>query len=57
MGKGDLVCSVQQGKEGGGELLGPKLGHALLIDRVGVEVQVGVVDFVVIEGFEVLESY
>ena len=53
MGKGDLVCSVQQGKEGGGELLGPKLGqhpgHALLIDRVGVEVQVGVVDFVVIE--------
>ena len=61
MGKGDLVCSVQQGKEGGGELLGPKLGqhpgHALLIDLVGVEVQVGVVDFVVIEGFEVLESY
>ena len=56
MGKGDLVCSVQQGKESGGELLGPKLGqhpgHALLIDRVGVEVQVGVVDFVVIEGLK-----
>ena len=46
-----LQCSAR--KRGRGELLGPKLGqhpgHALLIDRVGVEVQVGVVDFVVIE--------
>ena len=53
MGKADLVCSVQQGKEGWGELLGPQLGqypvHVLLIDRVGVKVQVGVVNFVVIE--------
>ena len=53
MGKGNLICSIQQGKEGGGELLsfqfGQSPGHFLLIDRVGVEVQMGVVNFVVIE--------
>ena len=53
VGKGDLVCSIQQGKEGRGELLsaqfGQRPGHLLLIDRVGVKVQVGVVNFVVIE--------
>ena len=53
MGKGNLICSIQQGKEGGGELLsfqfGQSPGHLLLIDRVGVKVQVGVVNFVVIE--------
>ena len=53
MGKGNLICSIQQGKEGWGELLsfqfGQSPGHLLLIDRVGVEVQVGVVNFVVIE--------
>ena len=53
MGKGDLVRSIQQGEEGRGELLGSQLGqrpgHVLLIDWVGIEVQVGVVDFVVVE--------
>ena len=53
MGKGNLICSIQQGKEGGGELLsfqfGQSPGHFLLLDRGGVEVQMGVVNFVVIE--------
>ena len=53
MCKADLICGIQQGKEGGGELLGIQFsqrpGHFLLIDWVGVKVQVGVVNFVVIE--------
>lgn len=56
MGKGDLVRSIQQGKEGRGELPGPQFiqrpGHVLLIGWIGVEVQVGVVDLVVIEGLK-----
>lgn len=52
MGKGDLVRSIQQGEEGRGELLGSQLGqrpgHVLLIDWVGIEVQVGVFNFVVV---------
>ena len=42
MCKADLICSVQKGKEGGGELLSPQFGqspgHFFLIFRVGVKV-------------------